>query len=45
MSFAGGAVSASGALQGFVATVPAPTGAVILFLPTLLLQRRRRAIR
>ena len=43
-TFAGEAVSNSGVIQGFVATVPAPSGVVVLLLPALLLQRRRRAM-
>jgi len=43
-TFAGEAVNASGVIQGFVATVPAPAGAVVLLLPALL-RRRCRAIR
>jgi probable HAF family extracellular repeat protein len=41
MTFCGEAVSATGAVQGFVATVPAPIGAVVLLLPALLCGRRR----
>jgi uncharacterized membrane protein len=45
LSFAGTAVTSAGAIQGFVATVPAPSGAVVLLLPALALTRRRRAAR
>lgn len=43
MTFAGDAVNASGAIQGFVASVPTPAGAVVLIGPVVLLSRRRRA--
>jgi uncharacterized membrane protein len=41
-TFAGDAVSTSGSLQGFVATIPAPSGAILIFAPALLWTARRR---
>jgi hypothetical protein len=45
MTFAGEAVSPSGAIQGFVATIPAPSGAAVLFVSALFGARRRRGSR
>ena len=44
-TFAGDAVSDSGVIEGFVATVPAPAGAVLVLAPAILFPRRRCACR
>jgi uncharacterized membrane protein len=43
LTFAGDAVSPSGVIQGFVATVPGPAGLMFLIVPALGLARRLRA--
>jgi uncharacterized membrane protein len=42
-TFAGEAVSTSGAIQGFVATIPAPATGLMILVPALVGSRRRRA--
>jgi probable HAF family extracellular repeat protein len=41
-TFAGAAWNASGVIQGFVATIPAPSGAAVLFVSALFGAHRRR---
>jgi uncharacterized membrane protein len=45
LTFGGTALSSTGVYQGFVATIPAPPGAVLVLAPVLVLLRRRRGIR
>jgi uncharacterized membrane protein len=42
LTFAGEALSPQGIRQGFVATVPAPSGMIVVFSSALLVMRRRR---
>jgi probable HAF family extracellular repeat protein len=42
LTFAGEARSTSGVRQGFVATIPAPSGMIVVFSSALLVMRRRR---
>jgi uncharacterized membrane protein len=42
LTFAGEARSTSGVRQGFVATIPAPSGMLVVFSSALLVMRRRR---
>jgi probable HAF family extracellular repeat protein len=44
LTFAGEARSTSGVRQGFVATIPAPSGMLVVFSSALFVMRRRRGI-
>jgi hypothetical protein len=45
LTFAGEARSTAGVRQGFVATIPAPSGLLVVFSSALFLVRRRRSAR